>query len=269
MHTDDVSVWSQVQFMEKENMAKLISHPIVHDMHYGAPEGASRHEKISIGNFRESETTNASNVVELLNGQMKTNKMLCYLGFHNGIHKYVYSYDCFTFGVVEFEQRGRVGCLRDIKTLLFDNLNSRNEQISNHAKTLCGPRLHGSTTSHGLNVLPDFLVIEEHKSETIKEGCECYKISRVSGYIDCQLGAVSVSQATTMGLKIEERDGVHGRELFGKSPFGLTVEMPSCDDIYVIIGDYLGERVIFTWHPGAPLVPGVDQSNRLTAVKLV
>lgn len=83
-------------------MTKPIQHPIIHDMHYGAPDGCSRHSKLGVGSFHDRDLKDASDIVEMIMGRMCTNKMLRYLGQSDGVHRYVYSYDSYTLGVVEF-----------------------------------------------------------------------------------------------------------------------------------------------------------------------
>jgi hypothetical protein len=90
-----------------------LKHPIIHDMHCGnVPAGCSRHEKLSIGRFRDDDLETASAVVELFVGNMRTNKMLAYVGCDGSVHRYIYSYDTYTLGVVEFPAEP-VGSLRN------------------------------------------------------------------------------------------------------------------------------------------------------------
>jgi hypothetical protein len=92
-----------MQIPENEKPKPIVRHPIVHDMHCGnVPAGCIRHEKLSIGRFRDDDLETASAVVELFVGNMRTNKMLAYMGCDGKVHRYIYSYDTYTLGVVEF-----------------------------------------------------------------------------------------------------------------------------------------------------------------------
>ena len=86
-------------------MPKPITHPIHHDMHYGAPKGCSAHRKCSIGDFRDPEVKDASDVLQMLLGaHANHSKLLSYVGCAKGIHRYFYSYDSYTLGVIEFKE---------------------------------------------------------------------------------------------------------------------------------------------------------------------
>jgi len=173
---------------------------------------------------------------------------------------------------------------KEIAAIHMMNLVSQNEKLRNHAKTLCGRRVHGSTTEVGLFdvgvVDPEFdWELEDNEDGVVSSGCEAYTalVPMASN-----IGAVALSRLSTDELaRVVERDGFHGKELFlpVKSSGGLVHTIhewqamvdknATVSIITVIIGEFEGERAIFTWHPGLPLVPGVDRLNPNTAVKLV
>lgn len=166
----------------------------------------------------------------------------------------------------------------EIKKIFEANLASGNAKLSGHAKTLLGPRTHGSVTNIGLfeaGVADDHEFELEAENGTVMAGCEAYTAILP---IVSKDGAVPLSSLSADDLaKVVERDGVHGKELFLPDQnvlFGehhwakLKSERPN-SIVTVIIGEFEGEKAIFTWHPGFPLVPGVNRSNPYTAVKLV
>jgi hypothetical protein len=157
--------------------------------------------------------------------------------------------------------------VQDVIDLISANARSTNEQLAKHAATLIGPRQHGSTTELGLDSIPPETPILPYMGSNLSPGCVAYCFE--SDAIGAKLGAIPLMHADMLGMVIEERDGIHGKELVGISRIGKSIRLFETDQITVIIGEFAGEQAVFTWHPGLPLVPGVDRSNRFTAVKLV
>lgn len=165
----------------------------------------------------------------------------------------------------------------EIKKIFEANLASGNAKLSGHAKTLLGPRTHGSMTDVGLfeaDISDDHEFELEAENGTVMAGCEAFTavLSIVS-----KAGAIPLSSVSAEDLpKVVERDGVHGKELFlpdqgilfGENHWAFLKSNQKSSVITVIIGEFEGEKAIFTWHPGFPLVPGVDRSNPYTAVKI-
>jgi hypothetical protein len=77
-----------------------MKHPIRWDMHEGMPPDCTTHQTLR---FERGSEPTASDVVKLLVGKEQLNKMLKYIGVSDGRHRYVYSYDTYTLGIVEFE----------------------------------------------------------------------------------------------------------------------------------------------------------------------
>ena len=104
----DCPMW-QPDYIEKKvgsvglEQPKPSAHPISWDMHNGAPPDCSRLRRMSCGHRHNPEEADASEVVRLIMGQECLNKMLRYVGCDGRVHRYIYSYDCHTLGVVEFD----------------------------------------------------------------------------------------------------------------------------------------------------------------------
>jgi len=111
-------------------MTTVIRHPFTHDMHYGAPNGCSRHEKLPVGSYHSECGCDASEVVQLIMGRMCTNKMLRYLGCWDGEHRYIYSYDTYTLGVVGFKADEEPGLLKALEYIVFNHINDEMCSIS-------------------------------------------------------------------------------------------------------------------------------------------
>lgn len=163
-----------------------------------------------------------------------------------------------------------------ILELLTRMVESSNKEVSEHAKTLSGPRTRGSTTEHGLETLPAGLVLTKSNHASITPGCTGYhaKASSLKG----QVGAISLLAAFEDKYSVGVRTGAHGEELYISGGMKPIPNMVPTDDIYVILGpanEYpdFPEGIIYTWHPGEPLLPIiVDGKIRIcanTAVKLV
>lgn len=157
----------------------------------------------------------------------------------------------------------------DICQLISDNLNSDNETLKNHAETLLGPRIHGSTTNKALSTVNKNTPVKILDTPQVK-GAKCYIFDAPE--LGGKLGAIPLSDAITRGLRdsIKERDGMHGKELHTGN-IQLDIDEPR---ICVIIGDFESETAIYTWHPGMPLTPykggypDFDSMDIMTAVKL-
>jgi len=162
----------------------------------------------------------------------------------------------------------KLAYLSDVQDLILSNATSSNEKLKLHARTLLGPRTHGSTTRRGIMDGFGYSSLHHIHSAAVKPPCYAFGFNDDTA-LGGQLGAVSLAQARMMGLDIQERDGIHGRELFGTSRIAAKVNMPSTTEFTIIVGEFEGELAVFTWHPGPPLAPGVDMNNPMTAVKLV
>ena len=155
----------------------------------------------------------------------------------------------------------------DIVQLIISNTQSENAELAKHAKTLLGPRTRGSTTEFGLEAMPASHRLDKARpgnTDCVADGCVLYLIGdarRLNG----QVKAVPLSQAFVRNLDVQIRDGEHGSELF--------VDADDCEGIptniiSVIVGEFAGERAVFTWHPGPPMSPLSEGVKRTTAVKL-
>ena len=163
----------------------------------------------------------------------------------------------------------KIAYLSDVQDLIRANLASKNEKLAAHAATLIVPRTHGSTTKK--SIMDGFGYINVYRlgdQSNVMNGAVAYGFKDDMS-IGGTLGAIPLSKARMLGLAIEERDGVHGRELVGSSRIGVTIPPQFTYEFTVIIGEFEGEQAVFTWHPGEPLAPGVDLDNPQTAVKLV
>jgi hypothetical protein len=164
-----------------------------------------------------------------------------------------------------------VKTLKDIQDLITANLASSDERLSNHAFTLIAPRTHGSTTEKSIMDAPgDIPVYLLDDQSNVMDGAVAF------GFNDSSIGGVEAAMPLSFVLEnwpwaiIEERDGVHGRELFGKLPSHKSPICPRATSQFtVIIGEHEGEQAVFTWHPGLPLAPGTNRDNPNTAVKLL
>lgn len=157
--------------------------------------------------------------------------------------------------------------VKDIQDLIAANAASDNEKLAAHAKTLLGPRTHGSTTKLGINEFDPDRPLVQASSPVVRAGCELYQFHGCSG--DCTLGAIPLELAMRHELKITVEDGVHGKELVvsGKQAENVVGSHPVWI-ISVIVGEFEGERAVFTWHPGQPLGALEDGLSPSTAVKL-
>ena len=163
----------------------------------------------------------------------------------------------------------KIEYLSDIQDLIRANLASKNEKLAAHARTLIVPRTHGSTTKK--SIMEGFGYISVYRlgdQSNVMGGAVAYGFKddmSIGGF----LGAISLENAKNIGLEIEAREGVHGPELHAKINRELRMPVIPTDEFTVIIGEFEGEQAVFTWHPGAPLSPGVDINNPMTAVKLL
>jgi hypothetical protein len=150
----------------------------------------------------------------------------------------------------------------DIRRLLMKNLDSNIEDVSKHAETLDGPRTRGSTTKRGLGSLPNDRPAERVYPAAVNPELQCYKLwaPELCG----RIGAISLREALDSGNSVKVRNGLHGNELY----MTAVGELPMTDNIYVIIGDFMGEQVIYTWHPGEPLGAYEDPLSDMTGVKI-
>jgi hypothetical protein len=160
----------------------------------------------------------------------------------------------------------RIRYLSDVQKLIRQNAASTNQQLAAHAMTLMEPRKHGSTTNR--SIMDGFRATELERLDhpAIQPDCIAFKFT--DEFIQGRLGAVSLQDFKLLYPNewVTERKGVHGNELYCHIS---EHEFPECNDCTVIIGEFAGELAVFTWHPGAPLVPGTDMNNPNTAVKLI
>jgi hypothetical protein len=166
-----------------------------------------------------------------------------------------------------------ISTVGDLCDIIANNLNSTNEELSNWAKTLLGPRTHGSTTSLPLSSVNKNTPVEVFDTPQVK-GATCF-IFDAPEAMRPTLGALPLLDVIAMGYidSIATRDGIHGKELY--LPGGDDLVQPA-KDICVIVGEFQGEQAVFTWHPGKPLAPynpelGLDFNlmDPATSVKLI
>lgn len=164
----------------------------------------------------------------------------------------------------------KIETIADILSLIRKNVESPNELLAAHSRTLLGPRERGSTTRYGLDHLPKDRKVYRCKNSCIQEGCLGYKFHapELEGVILC----VTLPEALALSDGVISREGEHGPELVAVNP-SRHLHNAASDDaetIWVIIGTYEDEPAVFTWHPGAPLIPYVPDKmfQLLTAVKL-
>jgi len=156
----------------------------------------------------------------------------------------------------------------DFKILLGEMVESPEEETRSHAKTLFGPRTRGSVTENGIDAIPnDREAVEFVPTVGAIPVCKYYKVHAPE--VKGRLGAVSLAEAESMGWDVKERDGSHGLELY-RDVDVQDAEMPSCDDITIIVGPDEGsmESIIWTWHPGLPLGSLKDGRTPDTGVKV-
>ena len=156
--------------------------------------------------------------------------------------------------------------LSDILELLTRNSLSENPDLRVHAATLLGCRTHGSTTEKSLFDIdnPGDVELSPYDSAAVQPGAKCYRATVYQ--FQNRMGAISYEYASRRNWEILERIGVHGHPELWSLDVGRHVR-GSCSNLYFIVGNHQGEQALFTWHPGQPLVPGVDRTNPLTAVK--
>ena len=157
--------------------------------------------------------------------------------------------------------------MEDIHVLLLAMLNSSNEELVKHAKTLCGPRTHGSRTKYDLSVIPDHRLLydsTESFQSVLSGEVKLYSVNAPE-----ILGSINAMALTDIRVieNIRVRKGLHGFELYIPANEPGIVDQPDklqkCETIYFIVGSFQGEEALFTWHPGPPLAV----LNPLTAVK--
>lgn len=144
-----------------------------------------------------------------------------------------------------------------------------------HALTLVGPRLRGSTTKHGLEILPSDRRLEEMEvADYVRQGgCRYFDLFAPELQGEVKVVAYQYIAPACVKERVKERVGSHGPELYIDR---AEPEMPvaRAHNVTVILGpprEYEGfpHGVVYTWHPGSPLAP-FDGKNRQdwTAVKL-
>lgn len=170
--------------------------------------------------------------------------------------------------------------MRDFKTLgqltdiIANNLNSENEQLRNHAKTLLGPRKHGSTTRLPLSAVNKDTKVTyvNDPNGIIMPGCIGYYFE--APHLEGRLGALQLGAVHSLGLEeyVRETEGIHGLELTIDRKYlsSNQLELFTRENwITVIVGEFEGELAVFTWHPGRPMKPYNGERQAITAVKLV
>ena len=157
--------------------------------------------------------------------------------------------------------------IKDIKELRNEMYTGCDPEIVAHARSLMGPRTRGSTTEKGLSAIPDETELIEifPPAATAQPGSRYFTVPAPN--IGGRLGAVSLFKAEELGLKVEERMGKHGPELFINRPVE-EAEMLPCTFITVITGEHDGQEILFTWHPGGVLGTLAHGRTPQTAVKL-
>lgn len=159
---------------------------------------------------------------------------------------------------------------QEILDLLKENENSINLKLSEHATTLFDARHQGSTTKYGLNMIPGQTqltdVTAEFKNILNGDNTKCYRLE--APQLEGRYGVVPIRIVSDDYIEyVRVRKGLHGYELY------IDHELFYQDDddtytpyIYFIVGDFEGERALFTWHPGTPL--DTCKITAETAVKL-
>ena len=162
----------------------------------------------------------------------------------------------------------------DICQLIFDNLNSENELLRNHAQTLMGPRRHGSTTERPLSFVPKCREVFHlnDPNKFVSKGCVGYTFTAPE--LGGRKGALPLLDVASLGLEqfVREGEGPHGPQLeISRSdiPCEVWERFGPAENITVIVGEYEGEEAVFTWHPGQPLKPYTGERESMTAVKVV
>jgi len=88
------------------------------------------------------------------------------------------------------------------------------DDLREHAETLGGPRRRGSTTKAGLSAIPaerEGVPFEPPVGICIP-GCRYLRFDAPE--LRGRMGAVPLSEAESLGLEVQQRDGAHGPELF-------------------------------------------------------
>jgi len=163
----------------------------------------------------------------------------------------------------------------DICELIYQNLNSDCEAIRDHSQTLLGPRKHGNTTKCPLSYVNKNTPIELFPTPIVKGDAVCFQFNAPE--LGGMLGALPLLDVQILGYthQIVERVGLHShKELF--CPIG-AIHRQEANKISVIVGQTGDDKelVVFTWHPGNPLMlyeggfPDFERIDPMTAVKLV
>ena len=131
--------------------------------------------------------------------------------------------------------------------------------IPEHFATLIGERSFGS--KWGRDFTEDDLALgwrEQSPFDAVRqEDCRYFRLAPETfarAFPDATLGAVPLCDLSEdLRAKVEAHEGAHGPEL--RIDRGLVGDLSRPSDAWLIIGDHEGSQVIFTAHPGAPLVP--------------
>jgi hypothetical protein len=153
----------------------------------------------------------------------------------------------------------------DVKGIISANVRSNSEKLSAHSKTLTGPRNHGSTTKISIMDVPDEIRLKKRHDSNLRDGCEMYSFLFDMGG---RIGAAPLHEVLAMEIPAFVRQGVHGAELQIDS-MHIEDDDRWTNEIFVIVGKWLEEDAIFTWHPGPILKCLSDGICGDTAVRFV
>jgi hypothetical protein len=125
----------------------------------------------------------------------------------------------------------------------------RSDDLAAYGDSLCGPRLHGSTTTGGLEELPADRELKPLIHPALKPGCQAYTVHapELGGLV----GVMSLKEALEANLPVRARIGRHDQpELYIDQPLATSEVV---DYVTIILEEEAGRWVVSTWHPGNPV----------------
>lgn len=155
--------------------------------------------------------------------------------------------------------------IKDINDLIDYHI-TNGTPLQAHHLTLLGPRTHGSRSKWALRDLDPKTPVERVTHPNVNPELELYRVI-VPDEFGAVICAVPLSEALERGCTVKARIGLHGQyELFAdRHP---KYDRAMTNEVYIIVGQSLSYKAVFTWHPGAPLKTTAQGICNDTAVKL-
>ncbi len=148
-------------------------------------------------------------------------------------------------------------------------LNAWGETPLDHRKSLLGERPASSQWGRDFTSA-DLRKLQWERFEpmhyVVQEGCLYYRADISERFPDAVRGAFALHAYLGFLDEIFTVEGPHGPELQA----AFDGPLPRATVATLILGPHDdGKLVVYTVHPGIPLVPGADRNNPFTAVKAV